>query len=95
MAKQGMKRPDRTHFKPRNTAPEVPEIQGKAKHAKVRANPIISETSSPSQKVFHSDPYSISDEIDRPVSKIYPAIDNDLAKDNLENDMTNADIQDL
>lgn len=95
MAKQGMKRPDRTHVKPRNTAPAVPEIQGKAKHAKIRVNPIISGTASSSQKVFHSEPYSISDEIDRPVSKIYPAIDNDLARDNLENDMTNADIQDF
>ena len=30
-----------------------------------------------------------------PISKAYPVIDNDLARDNLENDLTAADIQDL
>ena len=39
MAKQGMKRPDRTHTQPRNTVPPVPEIQGKAKSGKAKANP--------------------------------------------------------
>lgn len=34
MAKRGMKRPEVTHTKPRNTAMPVPEIQGKAKHGK-------------------------------------------------------------
>lgn len=33
--------------------------------------------------------------IDRPISDVYPAIDNDLARDNLENDLTEADLQDL
>ena len=28
MAKQGMKRPERTHTKPRNDAPPVPELNG-------------------------------------------------------------------
>ncbi len=41
MAKQGMKRPDRTHEKPRNDATPAPEIQGKAKHGKEKANPEI------------------------------------------------------
>ena len=43
MAKQGMKRPERTHTKPRNAA-AVPEIQGKAKSSKVHARPIIAGT---------------------------------------------------
>ena len=38
MAKQGMKRPDRTHTQPRNDQPPVPEIQGKAKK---KADPIL------------------------------------------------------
>ena len=66
MAKQGMKRIDRTHSTERNTAPAVPEIQGKAKHGK---EPIPAD--------------------------IYPVIDNDLARDNLENDLSAADQQDL
>ena len=40
MAKQGMKRPERTHTKPRNEVPPVPEFQGKAKTTKQKAKPI-------------------------------------------------------
>ena len=32
---------------------------------------------------------------ERPVSDIYPVIDNDLARDNIENDIPEADLQDL
>ena len=32
---------------------------------------------------------------DKPISKVYPVIDNDLARDNMENDLTAADLQDL
>ena len=39
MAKKGMKRPERTHVKPRNEVTPVPELQGKAKHTKEKANP--------------------------------------------------------
>ena len=53
MAKRGMKRPDVTHTQPRNDVTPVPEIQGKAKHGKERAKPIIEGTGSPELKVFH------------------------------------------
>lgn len=91
MSKQGMNRPDRTHTQPRNDVAPVPEIQGKAKHGKAHVRPIIAGTSAPSQKVFHSVPHSI----EKPISKVYPVIDNDLARDNVENDITAADLQDL
>lgn len=48
MAKKGMKRPDpeeyygneqKQHFS-KNEVPPVPELQGKAKHTKEKANPI-------------------------------------------------------
>ncbi|MBQ7793095.1 MAG: hypothetical protein IJ366_01110 [Clostridia bacterium] len=91
MAKQGMKRIDRTHTKPRNDAPPVPEIQGKAKHTNTKANPIIEGTKSPSLKVYHS----VSNATERPISSVYPVIDNDLARDNVENDLSAADLQDL
>lgn len=91
MAKQGMKRPERTHTKPENTMAPVPEIQGKAKHGKAHANPVIAGTHSPAQKVYHTTPFSQ----EKPVSDVYPVIDNDLARDNVENDMTAADLQDL
>ena len=41
MAKQGMKRPDRTQTQPRNDQPHVPEIQGKAKSGKKKADPTL------------------------------------------------------
>lgn len=37
MAKQGMKRPQWTHTKPRNDVPPVPELQGKEKTGKKKA----------------------------------------------------------
>ncbi len=92
MAKQGMKRPEVTHVKPRNDQAAVPEIQGKAKHGPERANPIIAGTKAPSLKVYHDTPHK---EREKPVPDIYPVIDNDLARDNIENDITAADLQDL
>lgn len=98
MSKQGMKRPERTHTQPRNEAPPVPEIQGKAKHGKIHANPIIAGTEPPSQKVYHSVPISSHQTHnmgEKTVSDVYPVIDNDLARDNVENDIPAADLQDL
>ena len=86
MAKQGMKRPEDTHHTPKNEMPPVPEIQGKAKSGKRDANPIIAGTSGPDQKVFHTE---------RPISKAYMVLDNDLARDNVENDMPEADLRDI
>ena len=99
MAKAGMRRPDPkaphgtesnhiSHF-PKNEAPPVPEIQGKAKHGNAKARPIIAGTSSPEMKVYHAQSHA-----EKPISSFYGAIDNDLARDNLENDLTAADSQD-
>lgn len=35
------------------------------------------------------------DDLDKPIPNCYPAIDNDLARDNLENDIPAADLEDL
>lgn len=85
MAKQGMARPDWTKTHPKNEVSPVPQIQGKAKSGKEKAKPIIAGTEGASQKVFHQ----------RPISKAYREIDTDLARDNLENDIPLADLQDL
>lgn len=92
MAKQGMKRPQETHIKKRNEVPPVPQIQGKARLSGEKANPIISGTFAPSQKVYHTNPHKNEKNI---ASDIYPVIDTDLARDNAENDLTAADLQDL
>ena len=83
MAKKGMKRPQIAPKPAKNTQPPVPEIQGKAKHTKTPANPIIPGTEGPSLKVYHTAPLGAS-----------PIYDNDLALDNLSNDTTFADLQD-
>ena len=53
MAKQGMKRPNYTHTQPKNAVSPVPEIQGKAKHGKAHAKPIIAGTEGTELKVYH------------------------------------------
>lgn len=88
MSKQGMSRPDWTHTQPKNQAAPVPELQGKSKTGKKKANPIIAGTTSPSQKVFHSIPHTE----EKPISRAYAEIDNDLARDNLENDIPEPDL---
>ncbi len=96
MAKQGMKRPERTHTKAKNNVSPVPEIQGKAKNGKKHVRAIIAGTNSQNQKVYHTTtPYSKNKNREKPISDAYSVIDNDLARDNLENDITDADLQDL
>lgn len=84
MAKKGMKRPDMLENP--GTMPIVPQIQGKARSGKAKANPIIAGTMGAEQKVWHREPH---------ISRAHGIIDNDLARDNLENDLPLADLQDL
>ena len=85
MAKQGMKRPEVTHIHPKNDGSPVPILQGKVKTGKKKADPIIAETMGADLKVWH----------EKPISKAHGIIDTDLARDNLENDIPFADLQDL
>ena len=41
MAKKGMKRFEWQHVHPKNEVPPVPELQGKVKHTKEKAPPIM------------------------------------------------------
>ena len=86
MAKKGMARPDWTKLHPKNDISPVPEIQGKAKSGKKKANPVIAQTAGAELKVYHEKPIPQS---------LYSTIDTDLARDNLENDIPFADLQDL
>ena len=86
MAKKGMARPDWTHLHPKNDQSPVPEIQGKAKAGKEKANPIIVGTEGAHLKVYHEKPIP---------NYAYGPIDNDLARDNLENNIPYADLQDI
>ena len=87
MPKKGMTRPDWTHTQPHNPVEPVPQLQGKARQGKTKARPIVSGTGGANQKVFHTE---------RPIpSDTYPVIDMDLARDNLKNDATAADLNEL
>ena len=54
MAKQGMKRPERTHVRPHNELSPVPELQGKARTGKEKAKPIVPGTEGADLKVNHA-----------------------------------------
>ena len=88
MAKQGMKHYYTKHDKTEITP--VLEISGKAKSGKAKARNLIAGGGG---KVYHGIPHAAESRI--PAS--FPAIDNDLAVENLNNDfdMTAADLQDL
>ena len=85
MAKKGMARPDWTHTHPKNDVSPVPELQGKAKTGKKKANPIVAGTVGAELKIWH----------EKPIPQAYREIDTDLALDNLQNDLTLADLEDL
>lgn len=70
MAKKGMARPECTQH-PENTKGIVPELQGKAKTGKKKANPIIAGTMGAQLKVYH----------EKPIPKAYREIDTDLARE--------------
>ena len=84
MAKKGMARPDWTRLHPKNEAC-VPQLQGKAKSRKKKANPIVAGTAGAELKVWH----------EPSITNAHGPLDNDLAVDNLENDIPYADLQDL
>ena len=84
MSKKDMPHPDVTRG-PRNETSPVPQIQGKAKSGKEKVNPIIAGTTGANQKVWR----------EKPISKTHGIIDTYPARDNLENDIPFADLQDL
>lgn len=49
----------------------------------------------PVPKVYGKNDYKYERLKEEPISKVYPVIDTDLARDNIENDLTSADLQDL
>lgn len=100
MAKQGMKRPENSGNNSKNLndvkAASVPEIQGRAKSGKEKARPVVTSRPTNSLKVYHTRPFSYEeDDYEERISSAYPEIDNDLARDNVENDIPYADLQDL
>ena len=77
--------------KSKNSMSHVQETQGKVKHGKEKFDSNNAETVSLSQTIYNNK----SHVKERPISSVYPVIDTDLARDNLENNLTEADFQDL
>lgn len=74
-----------------NNEPSETEMFEKTMSGKVHEKSEVTGTSSVSKKVWKNKSYSH----EVPTSSAYPAIDNDLARDNIENDIPAADLQDL
>lgn len=49
----------------------------------------------PEKNVYSAKPFERDPKKEKPISDVYRVIDNDLARDNLENDIPDADLQDL
>lgn len=69
-------------------APLVPEVQRNVESEKNKSS---EDEDLPSQRIYHNNPKLQ----ERPISSVYPVIDTDLARDNVENDLSDADLQDL
>ena len=84
MAMQNM--PEQKIDEQKTVLPPVPIIGGNAKSLKIKVHPLITGADG---KIYHSKPYL--------APSVFPAIDNDLAMENLTNDfdMTVADMQNL
>ena len=94
MAKRGMTRPGPSQ-QPHNRVSPVPEAQGRSKREKAPASPIIAGAAPPGREVCHTVPHTVRHGGEKPISAAYPVIDNDLARDNVENHIPAADLQDL
>ena len=87
-----------------NRAGSSPVARTKTRHAHKRMPYFFAlhTTLFPGQAVFEvttmnhsSEKKGKSQKTEKDVSKVYPVIDNDLARDNVENDLPAADLEDL
>ena len=86
MTKQDTAMPDRPNVRPQSESALVPELHGQATRDGSAANSTPHNAHDPDRKVSRAE---------RLVSKAFSLGDNDLARDNLENDLPDADLQDL
>ena len=85
MSKRETECPDHTHSRPEHDRQSIPEIRCKMQNSNAAGSPLFTAG-------------RCAGEIYRgvqPASHITPAADNDLARDNLEQDIPAADLQEL
>lgn len=69
------------------------DLQNK-KNGKKKNNPAVSDSDIPSVRFFREQLLA-SSQIEKPVTDVYDIFDNDLARDNMENDMTESEIEEM
>lgn len=80
-------RVDRTHKRPRNNESSV--LKSNKREENIAHT--FDESAAVPKEVYREKSHMN----ERPISDAYKVIDNDLARDNLENDFTSSDFQDL
>lgn len=91
MQKQVNKPVEHPKTKSTKDAPLVPEVQRQTEEEKEQKYSEKEENDGMFGKTFQNNPNLQ----ERPISSVYPVIDNDLARDNIENDLSDADLQSL
>lgn len=69
----------------------IPGVRGKMNEGLEITDPVIDDVDAFSKNFYNDMLYTK----ERPISSVYPVIDTDLARDNIENDLSSADLQDL
>ncbi|MBQ7974598.1 MAG: hypothetical protein IJ300_02795 [Clostridia bacterium] len=90
MSEQSSKKIKQPKTKSTNDAPLYPEVQRNIESGNTKYKS-SDEDDEDTERIYFDQP-NLSE---RHISDIYPVIDNDLARDNIENDLSSADLQDL
>ncbi|MBQ3519181.1 MAG: hypothetical protein IJA31_07650 [Clostridia bacterium] len=69
------------------------DLQSK-KNKKEQPSAAVSDSDIPSVRFFREQLLA-SSQIEKPVTDVYDIFDNDLARDNMENDMTDSEIEEM
>ncbi len=69
------------------------DLQSK-KNKKEQLSAAVSDSDIPSVRFFREQLLA-SSQIEKPVTDVYDIFDNDLARDNMENDMTDSEIEEM
>ena len=70
------------------------DLQSKKNKKKQKHDDAVGEYDIPSLRLFHEKLLE-SSQIEKPVTDVYDVFDNDLARDNMENDLTVPEIEAL
>lgn len=70
------------------------DLQSKNKKKNKKLDDAVNEYDIPSVRFFR-EKLLASSQIEKPVTDVYDIFDNDLARDNMENDLTDSEIEEM